>query len=131
MSMLQHIRFESGLLRVEASGEFSLEHATRAFMEMLKAVAQHQADKVLFDGRRLEGDPREFERFLYGILAAQATSDLVREYRLVPRFAYVLHEPLRDPDKYGESVAVHGGMIVKTFETTKEALLWLELGPDA
>ena len=126
MSIRQRIRFDSGVLRVEAAGDFSMEHATRAFMEMLRAVAQHQAEKVLFDGRRLEGDPREFERFLYGTFAAQGTSDLVREHQLAPRFAYVLHEPLRDPDKYGESVAVHQGMKVKVFETPEEALKWLE-----
>jgi hypothetical protein len=129
MSIQQHMRFESGLLTVEANGEFSMEHATRAFADMLKAVAQYQAEKVLFDGRNVEGDPREFERFLYAVFAAQGTRELVREYNFIPQFAYVLHEPLRDPNRYGESVAVHAGMKIKVFETPKEALEWLELGP--
>ena len=43
-----------------------------------------------------------------------------------PRFAYVMNQPLRDPGKYGETVAVNRGMSVKTFETLEEAFAWLE-----
>ena len=50
MSLQQKMHFESGLLTVDASGEFSLEEAKRAFREMLAAVAQYQAEKILFDG---------------------------------------------------------------------------------
>ena len=42
------MHFESGVLKVDARGEFSLEEAKRAFLEMLEAVAQYQAAKVLF-----------------------------------------------------------------------------------
>ena len=129
MSMRQQMRFESGLLKVEANGDFSLEEATRAFMEMLRAVAQCQAEKVLLDGRNVKGEPREYERFLYGEFVAQGTRELVREYRFVPRFAYVLNEPLRDPDRYGETVAVNRGMKIKVFGTPEEALEWLGLTP--
>jgi hypothetical protein len=127
MGIRQQMLFESGLLKVEANGDFSLEEATRAFVEMLKAVAQYQAENVLLDGRNVKGNPREYERFLYGELAAQGTREFVREYRYVPRFAYVLHEPLGDPDRYGETVAVNRGMTVKVFETPEEALKWLGL----
>jgi hypothetical protein len=93
---------------------------------MLGAVAQYQAQKVLFDGRNVTGKPREFERFLYGDFAAKETIKLVNDCGIVPRFAYVLHQPLRDPQRYGETVAVNRGMIVKTFETREEAFKWLE-----
>ena len=129
MSIRQQMRFESGLLTVEASGEFSLEEATRAFVEMLDAVAQYRAEKVLLDGRNVKGEPREFERFLYGEFAAQGTRTLVKEYRFVPRFAYVLQEPLRDPDRYGETVAVNRGMHIRVCNTPEEAFQWLGLSP--
>jgi len=45
MSIRQKMHFESGLLRVDATGEFYLEEAKRAFLEMLGAVAQYQAEK--------------------------------------------------------------------------------------
>src|SRR5215510_8660062 len=105
----QEIHFESGLLKVDARGEFSLEEAKRAFLEMLESVAQYQAEKVLFDGRNLKGKPEQIERFYYGYFAATETTSLIAKYRLPlsPRFAYVIHEPLRDRRRYGETVAVN------------------------
>jgi len=129
MSIQQKMHFESGLLRVDARGEFSLEEAKRAFLEMLRAVAQYRAEKVLFDGRTLNGKPANIERFYYGYFAATETINLMAKYQNLrpPRFAYVLNEPLRDPLRYGETVAVNRGMIVKTFETPEEAFEWLGL----
>jgi hypothetical protein len=121
------MRFESDLLKIEASGAFSLEEAKSAFLDILAAVAQYRATKVLLDGRSVMGKPREFERFLYGEFAAQECMRLVDTHRVVPRFAYVLHEPLRDPERYGEIVAVNRGMLVKTFDTSEDALDWLGL----
>jgi hypothetical protein len=129
MSILQEMRFESGLLNVVAKGEFSLEEAKRAFLEMLGAVAQYQAEKILFDGRKLNGKPSHIERFYYGYFAATETISLMAKYQMPrpPRFAYVLNGPLRDPLRYGETVAVNRGMSVKTFETPEEAFEWLGL----
>jgi len=42
MSIQQNMHFQSGLLKVDASGEFSLEDAKQAFREMLGAVAQYK-----------------------------------------------------------------------------------------
>ena len=131
MSIQQEIRFESGVLKVDARGEFSLEEAKRAFLEILEAVAQYQAEKVLFDGRNLKGEPARIERFFYGYFAATETISLValKRMRRAPQFAYVINEPLRDPRRYGETVAVNRGMHVKTFETPEEAFEWLERPP--
>ena len=129
MSIWQAMHFESGLLKVEAMGEFSLEEAKRAFLEMLEAVVQYQAEKILFDGRNLKGEPAHIERFYYGYFAATETISLMAKSHIpqAPRFAYVIHEPLRDPRRYGETVAVNRGMIVKTFEGLEEAYKWLGL----
>jgi SpoIIAA-like len=129
MSILQKMHFESGLLKVDARGEFSLEEAKRAFLEMLEAVAQYQAEKVLFDARNMKGKPERIERFYYGYFAATETNRLIAKHQMprAPRFAYVLNEPLRDPGKYGETVAVNRGMNVKSFETLEEAFKWLGL----
>jgi hypothetical protein len=98
---------------------------------MLEAVAQYQAAKVLFDGRNLKGEPASIERFYYGYFAATETINLIgmKHMRQAPQFAYVMNEPLRDPQRYGETVAVNRGMNVKTFETPEEAFEWLECPP--
>ena len=62
---------ELDFLRVNATGNFSLEEAKRTFLEMLEAVARHKVKKVLFDGRRLTGEPKVMERFYYGEFVAQ------------------------------------------------------------
>lgn len=130
MSISQDIHFESGLLSVVAEGKFSLEGAKRAFLEMLGAVAQYRAEKVLLDGRNLKGKPENMERFYYGAFAANQTIKLVNEHRIrVPRFAYVIHVPIRHPQRFGETVAVNRGMFVKVFETPEEAVEWLEISP--
>jgi hypothetical protein len=125
MSIQQKMHFQSGLLNVDASGEFSLEDAKQAFLEMLGAVAQYKAEKILFDGRNVKGKPEDMERFYYGEFAARETQRMVVEHKIVPRFAYVINEPLRDKTRLGETVAVNRGMIVKVFETPEDAIEWL------
>ena len=125
MNIQQNMHFESGLLSVTASGEFSLEDAKQAFLELLKAIAQYQAEKILFDGRNVKGKPGDLERFYYGEFTARETHGMIVGHKIVPRFAYVMHEPLRDPTRLGETVAVNRGMNVKTFETPEDAIAWL------
>ena len=125
MSIEQNMHFESGLLLVGASGEFSLEDAKQAFLEVLEAVAQHKAEKILLDGRNVKGKPKDMERFYYGEFAARETRRIVVEHKIIPRFAYVIHEPLRDPARLGETVAVNRGMLLKVFDTPEDAIEWL------
>ena len=110
---------------MDASGEFSLADAKRAFLELLEAIAQYQAAKILFDGRNVKGKPGDMERFYYGEFAAAETRRIVLEHKINPRFAYVLHEPLRDPARLGETVAVNRGMIIKVVDTPEDAIKWL------
>jgi stage II sporulation SpoAA-like protein len=119
------MHFQSGLLKVDASGEFSLEDARQAFREMLGAVVQYKAEKILIDGRNVKGFPTDLERFIYGEFVASETQKIVKKYRIAPRFAYVIHEPLRDSERLAETVAVNRGMDIKIFETSEDAFEWL------
>ena len=106
-------------------GEFELGVAQSQFIELLDDAISMGAIKVLIDGRRVTGNPTDFERFLYGSFVASATLDVLLRHNMRLRFAYVIHEPLRDPKRLGETVAVNGGMDVKTFEDKNEAVEWL------
>jgi hypothetical protein len=119
------MHFHSGLLNVVAGGEFSLQDAKQAFLEMLGAAVRHKAERILLDGRNVRGNPKDMERFYYGEFAARETRRIVVEHKIHPRFAYVIHVPLRDPAKFGETVAVNRGMILRVFETLQEATDWL------
>ena len=83
MSIQQNMHFESRLLSVDASGEFSLEDAKRAFPELLGAVAYYKAEKIMLDGRNVRGKPGDMERFYYGEFAAREANRIVIEYKIV------------------------------------------------
>jgi len=130
MGMTLRICDESGLLRVTATGEFSLSEAKRTFLEILDAVAQSKSEKILFDGRQLQGDPDTIQRFVYGEFVADAVRKFIGERGIhrAPQFAYVLHEPVLDPLRFGETVAVNRGMWVKAFDNLEDGLGWLGSG---
>ena len=130
MSMMLTMSAESGLLRASVTGNFSLAEAKRTFIEILEAVARSKVEKVLFNGRGITGNPDTMERFYYGEFVAEtigrfATNGVSRG----TRFAYVLEEPVRDPERFGETVAVNRGMDVKTFDNDQDALGWLRTPP--
>jgi hypothetical protein len=127
MSMNIECRLDNGLLQATATGEFSLEEAERTFIELLEVIKQTSARTILFDGRELVGSPIIVERFYYGEFAANHVQALIDNgwNDKQPQFAYVLHEPLLDPLRLGETVAVNRGMNVKVFTNTKEAMHWL------
>ena len=120
----------SDYVYVTATGEFSLDDAQRSFLEMLESVAVAKPTKVLFDGRTLIGEPEMIERFYYGEFAARSVASFAsRGVSPATRFAYVLEEPMLDPDRFGETVAVNRGMIVRAFDNLEAARAWLAAAP--
>lgn len=130
MSMRLAIRFEAGLLNVEAGGRFSLREAKRTFLEILEAADLHGTRKILFDGRQVIGHPATMERFYYAAFAAESSIAFARRTRSgAGQFAYVLREPMLDPARFGETVALNRGMYVKAFDDLEDALAWLRGTP--
>lgn len=126
MSILFTIRFESGCLNVEAMGKFSLIEAKRNFVDILEAVVRHNTKKVFFDGRKLVGKPETMERFYFGEFVAHTIRDFAqRGVSPSTQFAYVLKEPVLDPRRFGETVAVNRGILLKAFDKPEDALRWL------
>jgi hypothetical protein len=130
MSMMLTISIDLGFLRVNTTGNFSLAEAKRTFIEILEAVGRSKIEKVLFDGRGIAGDPEVMERFYYGEFAAETIHRFTAQgVSSNTRFAYVLEEPMRDPERFGENVAVNRGMFVQTFDNDQDALAWLRMSP--
>jgi hypothetical protein len=118
---------QPGLLRVVATGPFTIEEARAGFLLVLDAVARHQVDRVLYDGSQITGFVKGHERFVYGKFVAEALATHVKRGRFkAPRFAYVLIEPIGDPQRLGEMTATNRGMDVRTFVDLDSALRWLE-----
>ena len=130
MAMILGLTAVSDYVYVMATGEFSLDDAQRSFLEMLESVAVAKPTKVLFDGRMLIGEPEMIERFYYGEFAARSVASFAsRGVSPATRFAYVLEEPMLDPDRFGETVAVNRGMIVRAFDNLEAARAWLAAAP--
>ena len=123
---IKRVQVEQGIFDAVVVGAFELILAQRQFIELLHEAVHHSATKVLIDGRQMTGNPTAFERFLYGTFVARSTLEVFNQHNVSLKFAYVIHEPLRDPDRFGETVAVNRGMDVKTFEDKNEALVCLE-----
>ena len=120
----------SDYVYVTATGEFSLDEAQRTFLEILESVAVAKLTKVLFDGSMLVGEPKIIERFYYGEFAARSVASFAsRGVSPATRFAYVLEEPMLDPERFGETAAVNRGMIVRAFDNLEAARAWLEAAP--
>jgi hypothetical protein len=70
------------------------------------------------------------ERFYYGEFVAQTVHRFTAHgVSSRTRFAYVLEEPVRDPERFGENVAFNRGMVVQTFDNDQDALGWLRMPP--
>ena len=120
---VDHVR---RLLCVVYSGPFDLSQAQQTFQDILAAMVKHKLKKVLVDGRQIIGDPEPLERFYYGRYVAHAVAQTINRSRVEgPRFAYVLKEPVLDPNRFGETVAVNRGMRIKAFDNLKQAEWWL------
>jgi len=114
------------LLHATLAGRFSLSDAQTTFVGILGALVQHQAKKVLVDGRAITGEPETMERFYYGKFVADALLDSINHGLVdAPQFAYVLLEPVLDRRRLGETVAVNRGMFVKVFDNLGAAEHWL------
>jgi hypothetical protein len=125
--MILSISAGAGLLRVTVTGEFALAEAQRAFLEILEAVTRHSTAKILIDGRELQGEPTTIQRFLFSEFAAHAVVSYRRKHSAshALQFACVLQEPVLDPQRFGETVAVNRGMWVRVFDNLEDALGWL------
>jgi len=119
---------ERRLLTASYSGNFSLAEAEATFLDLLDTLVEHNLKKVLVDGRQLLGQPEMLERFYYGVFVADAVNRTVSRARCaVPTFAYVLVEPMLDPSRFGETVALNRGMKIKAFDNLQHARWWLGL----
>ncbi|MEO8085201.1 MAG: hypothetical protein ABI763_00180 [Bacteroidota bacterium] len=107
-------------------GQFTLEESKRTFLQLIDEVKTSRAVKVLIDGRKVTGQPTTMERFYYGEFCAKEVSKLASLESLTPTFAFTLIEPLLDPGRFGENVAVNRGMKVKMFDNINDARSWLE-----
>jgi hypothetical protein len=123
------IKKERKLLHAVSTGVFTLQAAKANFLELIQAVKEYQAKRVLYDGRTLKGEVTTMDRFNYNDFCAQEVRKLVISQGLVTYYAYVLNPPILTPDRFGQTVANNRGMRVLSTDSIEEAMEWLESRP--
>ena len=122
---LKCVQVEQGVCNAVVVGDFDLTLAEQQFVQLLNEVVHKGATKVLIDGRQVTGHPSAFERFVYGTFVACASLEVLQRHNARLKFAYIIPNPLLDPERFAESVAVNRGMAVKAFDDENEAREWL------
>lgn len=106
-----------GFLHVQGSKSMSPSGIEQFFLRIPETARDTDTKKVLVDARKAEGSFSTMERFDYGIMLAKHFTNL--------QVAIVVHESLRDPKLFGETVAVNRGANVRVFTNLDGARSWL------
>jgi hypothetical protein len=112
-------------LVVVATGSFDLESAAVVAREAIDAAQALGVEKILVDCRSVAGTLSTIERFAYANLVAERHARYLAASGRHLRVAYVGREPLIDPERFTETVAVNRGALVKMTTDLEEALAWL------
>lgn len=113
-------------LRAVVSGTYSLRAAQDAYDRAVKTAVASGHSRVLIDASSVSGAPTQDERYRLGLFVAAEQRILAAQ--TPPRevqVAVFAHQPLVDPSRFGETVAINRGAKVKVSERLDEALAWL------
>lgn len=120
------IEFEAGLRSQHAyltcRGTYNKQELLDMFDQALEYAAQNGRQAVLVDITDVEGAPDTQERFEIG--AEFAESQLSKE--TIVAIAVTGKEPLIDPERFAETVALNRCAVCKVFTDIDDATSWLE-----
>ena len=105
---------------LRCSGAYDLESAKEMFNQAYRITAQQRFNAVLVDAREVAGStPSTMERFELGVFVAEHRASGIC-------LALVGTEPILDPRRFGETVALNRGGWGKGFTDFDEAVVWLK-----
>jgi hypothetical protein len=130
MSLEYQVTPEAGFLLVSMSGPYEASDAPEASQLIVEALEEHQPSKVLIDVLSVEEPLSATDRFyLSTLFSVKYIKERITGKIPRCRFAVVGKEPLIDPNRFGETVAVNRGAGVKAFTRMEKALAWLKVKP--
>ena len=123
MSIKLSMQEKPHYLQVICSGEFEPDAFIDACKEVLTFASENKIAAILLDGRTLTGQfISMIDRFRVGEEFARLQHDLP----FISRVAVIGNEPLVDPHRFGETVAINRGAFGRVFTDIEEAIRWLE-----
>ena len=122
MSINTQTKIMGDTLLVNAHGFFTKDGLLEAAEKSLNIAIRENLKKILFDASELEGKPpTTMER----LEMSEAFSKMQRDKGII-KTAFVGKEPIVDPERFGETVAVNRGGLIAVFTDISEAKKWLE-----
>jgi hypothetical protein len=117
-------------LYVHLSGTLELVEAKRVSAEFLDASIESGLSNILVDARHVQGYWTTMERFEYASFMVAKNLERLQAKNLKNlRIAYVGSEPILDPERFAETVAVNRGVNIRAMTDIEEALEWLGIKP--
>jgi hypothetical protein len=113
-------------LRAIVSGDYNLRAAQDIYDQAIKIAVAGGQTRILIDASRVTGTPTQDERSMLGLFVAAEQRILAsRTPPAEVQVAVYGRQPLIDPERFGETVALNRGAKVKVSERLDEALSWL------
>ena len=132
MTLKVDIEARQDYLYAAVSGEFTLRAAQAAYDRVVHAALPLAQTRILIDARGVSGNPQPDERYALGVYIANEQRLLAeRRPPIHVKVAVLGHQPVVDPQRLGETVAVNRGAKVKVSEQLDEALAWLGISAAA
>ncbi len=123
MSIDIRVEVKAEYVQLSCRGTFALEAVLDVYRQAFDAAIREGRNAVLVDFMDLQGmPPTTLDRYEQGVHVAQLQQDPARR-RI--RIVVVGHEPLIDPQRFGETVALNRGAIGKVFTDMEEAVAWI------
>ena len=132
MEMSMKLEIRNSYLYIAIQGKYNLDRAKKLFLDAVKAAQRHNMTNLLVDYREIDGNSTSFQQFDYAEFVASFLTKSSMDGSLpTMRLAYVGKRPFYKPNKFGETVALNRGAIVKDTDNYEEALAWLLGGTDS
>jgi hypothetical protein len=127
MELNMEIENRGTYLYTRVYGAFNIQKAKELFKEAVDAATKYNLNAILVDFRAIEGNSiTTSDRYEY----SNCMADVLKERRIerglpTVRLAYVGRVPFLDQRRFGETVAVNRGVMMKATDNFKEAMSWL------
>ncbi len=117
---------KTNYLHAMMEGEYEFAAAIHCIDLILDACEENKIFRVLLDIREVKGHIQPIDRFHFAESFSVKYFERVKKRSISHcRFSMVGKEPVLDPHRFGETVAINRGLTVNASTDLREALDWL------
>ena len=123
MSLTIKSEENDGYLQITCHGVYEFNDTLNVFEDAFRLAEESNNKYLLLDIREITGiTPSTIDRFEIGRLVAEIQRSLITFIQI----AVVGNEPMIDPQRFGEIVALNRGAVGKVFTDLDQAIVWIK-----